>query len=44
MKILEQTKNIVADSPVGSWYEGKSKTDRFVIIIVLALVLSLIHI
>ena len=37
MKILEQTKNIVADSPVGSWYEGKSKTDRLVIIIVLAL-------
>ena len=39
MKILEQTKNIVAESPVGSWYEGKSKTDRFVIIIVLALVI-----
>ena len=39
MKILEQTKNIVADSPVGSWYAGKSKTDRLVIIIVLGLVI-----
>ena len=39
MKILEQTKNIVADSPVGSWYAGKAKTDRLVIIIVLGLVI-----